>query len=82
MGDYNTQQRKDLLKQGKALPPKKAGDPPRFPIDDGSDVASAVQLARTDEERAHTYKQAKRLGALGKIPANWKPDGSMRQDGA
>ena len=78
MGNYNTQQREDLLKQGKALPPKKAGDPPRFPIDDSSDVNSAVQLARTDEERAHTYKQAKRLGALGRIPSNWRPNGSIR----
>lgn len=78
MGNYNTEQRRQLLKQGKALPPAKPGDPPRFPIDDGSDVDSAVHLARTDEERRHTYKQARRLGKLGKIPANWKADGSLR----
>lgn len=81
MGDYNTAQRVALLKQGKALPGKDGG-PPRFPIDDPSDVTSAVGLARTPEERAHTYKQARRLGTLGKIPANWKPDGTMRGDGA
>lgn len=81
MGNYNTEQRHALLRQGKALPPKKKGDPPRFPIDDGSDVDSAINLARTDEERSHTYKQARRLGKLGKIPANWKPDGSLRDGG-
>ncbi len=81
MGIYNTEQRKQLLKQGKALPPVGDG-PPRFPIDDSSDVASAIQLAKTPEERAHTYKQARRLGQLGKIPANWKADGSMRGSGA
>jgi hypothetical protein len=37
-----------------------------------------VHLARTDEERRHTYKQAKRLGVLGRIPSSWKPDGSLR----
>lgn len=80
MGNYNTKQRQDLLKQGKALPPKGDG-PPRFPIDDGQDVESAVHLAKTPEERAHVYKQARRLGKLGKIPAHWKPDGTMRGDG-
>ncbi len=81
MGNYNTEQRRALLKQGKALPPAKEGDPPRFPINDHADVESAVHLARTDEERKHTYKQAKRLGALGKIPSNWKADGTLRGDG-
>ena len=52
MGNYNVEQRRKLLKQGKALPPAKAGEPPRFPIDDASDVTSAVHLARTDEERS------------------------------
>lgn len=81
MGNYSTAQRVALLKQGKALPPVGDG-PPRFPIDDGSDVASAIHLAKTNEERAHIYKQAKRLSQLGKIPATWKPDGTMRGDGA
>lgn len=80
MGDYNIEQRRKLLKQGKALPPKGDG-PPRFPIDDASDVASAIQLAKTPEERAHTYKHALRLGVAGKIPAHWKPDGTLRGDG-
>lgn len=78
MGNYSIEQRRKLLKQGKALPPKKAGDPPRFPIDDGGDVTSAVGLARTDEERRHVYRHAKRLGQLGKIPSNWRSDGSIR----
>jgi hypothetical protein len=77
MGDYNAEQRRQLLKQGKALPGKDGG-PPRFPIDDVSDVTSAIGLARTDEERKHVYKHARRLGVLGKIPDNWKPDGSLR----
>lgn len=78
MGNYNTDQRRALLKQGKALPPNKEGGPPRFPIDDHNDVKSAVALAKTDEERRHTYKQARRLGKLGAIPTNWRPDGSLR----
>lgn len=77
MGNYDTAQRQKLLKQGKALLPKGDG-PPRFPIDDTSDVASAIQLAKTDEERAHVYKHAQRLGVVGKIPAHWKPNGSLR----
>jgi hypothetical protein len=74
MGNYGAEQRRQLLKQGKALP----GDPPRFPIDDASDVTSAINLARTPEERKHVYKHARRLGKLGAIPTNWKPDGSTR----
>lgn len=80
MGNYNTKQREDLLKQGKALPGKDGG-PPRFPIDDGQDVESAIQLAQTPEERKHVYKHAQRLGKLGKVPAHWKPDGFMRSQG-
>lgn len=77
MADYSAEQRQKMLKQGKALPPKGDG-PPRFPIDTVSDVTSAINQARTPEERAHTYKHALRLGAAGKVPAHWKPDGSLR----
>jgi hypothetical protein len=77
MGNYNKQQRENLLKQGKALPPKGDG-PPRFPIDDAGDVSSGIHLAQTPEERAHIYKHAMRLGVAGKIPSDWKPDGSLR----
>ena len=74
MGNYSAEQRRQLLKQGKALP----GDPPRFPIDNPSDVSDAINLAKTPAERAHVYKHAKRLGVVGRIPAHWRPDGSTR----
>lgn len=80
MGNHDMEKRKKLLKEGKALPPKGDG-PPRFPIDDGQDVESAIHLAKTPEERKHVYKHARRLGKLGKIPAHWKPDGFMRNQG-
>lgn len=77
MGNYTTDQRQELLKQGKALPPKGDG-PPRFPIDNPADVDDAIPLARSPEERAFIYERAKELGVLRKIPPNWKPDGSLR----
>lgn len=79
MGNYNTAARENLLKQGKALPGVDGGAP-RFPIADAADLDSAIHLARTDEERRHTYKCAKAMNMLGKIPANWSPDGSLRDD--
>lgn len=77
MGDHNTAARIALLKQGKALPGKDGG-PPRFPIADSSDLDSAIHLAKTPEERKHVYNQARKMNQLGKIPPNWKPDGSLR----
>jgi hypothetical protein len=77
MGNYSAEERRQLLKQGKALPPTGDG-PPRFPIDNPSDVDDAINLARTPEERAFIYKRAAALNCLGKIPNNWKADGSLR----
>jgi len=77
VGDHNTAARVALLKQGKALPGKNGG-PPRFPIADSSDLDSAIGLARTPEERRHVYKCARAMNMLGKIPANWRPDGTLR----
>lgn len=75
MANHDMASRVRLLKQGKALPGKDGG-PPRFPIEDGGDLDSAIKLAGTDEERKHVYQQARNLGQLGKVPANWNPDGS------
>jgi hypothetical protein len=77
VGDYTAGQRRELHKQGKALPPKGDG-PPRFPINNPTDVDDAIHLARTTEERAFIYKRARELKVLRKIPPNWKPDGSLR----
>lgn len=77
MGDYNAGERMALLKQGKAMPPQGQG-PPRFPIAVASDVDDAITLAKSPEERAFIYKRAQELNAVGKIPATWKPDGSLR----
>jgi hypothetical protein len=77
VGNHNAEKRRQLLKQGKALPGKDGG-PPRFPIEDSSDLESAIHLARTPEERKHVYKHALRLNKLGMIPPNWRPDGTLR----
>lgn len=79
MGNYNADQRRALLKQGKAMPDP-AGGVPRFPVNDGSDLDSAIHLARTPEERRFVYKRAQQMNMLGKIPSNWKADGSLRDD--
>lgn len=71
------QKRRDLLQQGKAMP--NPDGPPRFPIADASDLDSAVGLARTPEERRFVYKRAREMNKLGTIPANWKPDGTLRK---
>lgn len=76
MGNHNAEKRRRLLKQGKALP--NSDGPPRFPIEDASDLDNATGLARTPEERRHVYKCAKQMGKLGKIPARWKADGTLR----
>lgn len=76
MGNHNAESRRRLFKQGKALPPKDKGGVPRFPIEDGGDLDSAIGLARTPEERRFIYRRARALGQLGKIPASWNPDGS------
>lgn len=80
MANHNTASREKLLKQGKALPGVNGG-PPRFPIADASDLDSAIRLATTDEERRHVYKRAKAMNMLGKIPATWSPNGSLRDSG-
>jgi len=80
VGNHNTESRRRLLKQGKALPPKPGSTVPRFPIEDGGDLDSAIHLARTPEERRFVYKRARQMGQLGKIPASWKPDGSKTGD--
>lgn len=77
MGNHNTEARKKLLAQGKTLPGVNGG-PPKFPIEDASDLDSAIHLARTDEERAFVYRRAKQMNMLGKVPANWSPNGALR----
>jgi hypothetical protein len=77
VGNHSAEKRRQLLKEGKALPGEN-GKPPRFPIEDASDLDSAIGLAKTPEERRHVYKQARAMGKLGKIPVHWKPDGSLR----
>lgn len=77
MGNHSAEKRRQLLKQGKALP--NPDGPPRFPIEDSSDLDSAIGLARTPQERRFVMKRARAMNQLGKIPASWKPDGSLRQ---
>lgn len=41
-------------------------------------IKTGVLSAKTDADRREIYEHAKRQGNLGQIPANWKPDGSLR----
>jgi hypothetical protein len=76
VGNHNAEARRQLYKQGKAMPPKEKGGVPRFPINDDDDLSSAIGLARTPEERRFIYKRARQMGKLGKIPVSWRADGS------
>jgi hypothetical protein len=76
VGDHNAAARRLLLKHGKALPGKDGG-PPRFPINDVSDLRSAVRLAgqvpasEQAKVKRHIRKHAKRLNAMSVIPDGW-----------
>lgn len=63
--DYNTEQRRQLAKEGKCKPDLS------FPIVDTEDVKNAVKLARSPSDRAWVKKRAAALGASKMIPETW-----------
>lgn len=84
MTDLNMAFRRRLLKQGKALPPKTPGGPPRFPIVTADDVKDGVRLSGQvpDSEkpkvRRHLIRNAKKVpGGMAKIPGNWLSNGQL-----
>lgn len=75
MADFSTEERRELLEEGRALPP----DPGRFPIRPGSredvhDAAMDVGRIPEDEQaeaRAHVTRWAVHDGTTGALPDTW-----------
>lgn len=64
-------ERKKLAAKGAAKPDKS------FPIANSEDLTSAIRLAKSDSDRRHVIKNAKRLGMENKIPDTWNSDGTL-----
>lgn len=62
---FSTAERRKLADKGHAMSDLS------FPVETTDDLDNAIGLARTPAQRAHVKKQAKRLGASGKIPDTW-----------
>jgi hypothetical protein len=81
----DTSTRRDLAKQGKALPDA-SGSGGRFPIRNRSDLEKAIQAvgrAKGGEEgrrkvRRFIVKRARALGLAQLIPSSWQSDGSLK----
>lgn len=77
-------ERRAAQAKGHALPPKKPGGPPRFPIRNGGELGSAITLAGQADKaeqpkvRRFIMKRAAALGLSGRIPENWNPDGTLK----
>lgn len=84
MAGPDTQTRRQLAKQGKAMPGGSSGG--RFPIRNESELGKAIQAvgrASGGEEgrrkvRRFIIKRARALGLSNRIPDNWNPDGSLK----
>ena len=84
MAGPDTQTRKNLAKQGKAMPGGSSGG--RFPIRNEADLEKAIQAvgrasggeAGRVKVRRFIMKRARALGLSNKIPDNWNPDGSSK----
>jgi len=75
VADYSAEQRRNAKAKGHALP-NPSGGPPRFPIENGTDLANAIRLAghaKGDQGviRAYIRKRAKALGLSSRIPTDW-----------
>ena len=81
----DTQTRRNLAKQGKAMPDA-GGSGGRFPIRNAADLAKAIKAvgrAKGGEEgrrkvRRFIIRRAKELGLSSQIPGSWQSDGSMK----
>lgn len=80
MAEIDTEERRHLLAEGRALPP----DPGRFPIRPGSgeDVEHAaadvgrVPEAEQDQARAHVVRWAVHDGTTDHLPDTWHIEGT------
>jgi hypothetical protein len=70
--DISMDERKKLAAKGQAKPDKS------FPIANAEDLTSAIRLAKSDSDRRHVIKNAKRLGMESKIPDTWNSDGTLK----
>ena len=81
------QGRKNLGKQGKAIPSKTAGAAPRFPIPNVAYLKKAIRAvgrAKGDHAvvRRYIMRRARALGATNLIPDNWNSDGTTSGGGS
>ncbi|MGH3985728.1 MAG: hypothetical protein ACRDTZ_00215 [Pseudonocardiaceae bacterium] len=85
MAGPDTRTRRNLAKQGKAIPdPDGSGG--RFPIRDETDARKAIRAvgrASGGEEgrrkvRRFIVKRLRALGLTDLIPSSWAPDGSLK----
>lgn len=81
----DAQTRRDLAKQGKAMPDAE-GSGGRFPIRNRADLLKAIQAvgrAKGGEEgrrkvRRFVMKRARELNLASLIPNSWRADGSIK----
>lgn len=77
MADFSAEERRNLAKQGKAMPDGS------FPIRNVSDLHNAIRAvgrggADHDKIRRFIIRRAIALGARDAIPASWGSDGSQK----
>ena len=85
--DYSTAQRVAMAKRGAAIPVRNTNGEivgGRYPIDTSQDVENAVadhgRSGGGAEEQAHIVKNARRVGATGKLPDDWKTKPAKRRE--
>jgi hypothetical protein len=84
-GHPNAAKRERALNAGKAIPPKPGESKGKasFPVENEADFNKAkamVQLAPPEKQaqiRRFLMRRARALGIANRIPANWKPDGTV-----
>lgn len=77
MADFTSEERRNLAKQGKAMPDGS------FPIRNTSDLHNAIRAvgrggADHNKIRRFIIRRAIALGARNAIPSNWNSDGSIK----
>lgn len=83
MPDFSTAKRKELAKQGKAMPDPDGGG--RFPIRNRSDLSNAIHAvgrakggeAGRAKVRRYIMRRARELNLTSMIPDTWHSDGSV-----
>lgn len=86
MAGPDTETRKSLAKQGKAMPDTGQGTGGRFPIRNRADLQKAIKAvgrASGGEEgrrkvRRFIMRRARELGLTNLIPSSWQSDGTVK----